>query len=173
MEYSEFIPLRTFLNCNPEFFHSEANFRKFFRKLISTVDFLHKNKIIHRDIKISNILIASNGDAIKLLDFGVAKKFNDMEYSLSPQGDFKYRAPEIKYEGGYNENCDIWSCGLVLFSLITSKNITTKKLLENSQIFAETKEISKELIELLQKMNCVSPLKRISAEDILKSPYLV
>jgi len=172
MEYSDFIPLRKFLAINPDFFHSETNLKKFFQNLISVVYYLHKNKIIHRDIKTTNILISPDGESIKLLDFGVAKKFNEMEFNLSPQGDFKYRAPEIKFEGGYNENCDIWSCGLVLYSILLEKNITTKKLLENVDMGEEMKGMSKELNELLKKMNCICPKNRISAEEILLNPWL-
>ena len=173
LEYSDFMPLKSFQQKNNDFFKFELNLKRFFRNLIEVLNYLHQNKIIHRDIKFSNILISQRGDGIKLLDFGVAKKVCDTDFCLSPQGDFKYRAPEVSFDGGYDEMCDIWSCGLVLYSLVFGKNFTTKKMLANNLHNDEAIEgISQNFIELIMKMNNKCPQERISACEILQSTFL-
>lgn len=174
MEYSEMSPLKKFMTTNEDFFKNEDNLRVFFKNLMQTVHFLHSNGIIHRDIKFSNLLISNDGKSIKLLDFGVAKKVSIEEINYSPQGDHKYRAPDLKLEGGYNEKSDIWSCGLVLFTLILGYNITTKKILETGSVeeFLKEKFLSKELINLLRKIININPKERVSAKEILECSWL-
>ena len=69
-------------------------------------------KIMHRDLKLENILLNNNLDA-KLSDFGVAKFMNNMENSCV--GTPLYMAPEVKNDENYNEKCDIWSLGIIIY----------------------------------------------------------
>lgn len=149
------------------------NLKMFLKKLVEIVDYLHQNKIVHRDIKLSNILISDDGKEIKLIDFGVAKKFHDLDITFSPQGDFRYRAPEMVKEGGYNEMCDIWGCSLLVYSLLYGHNVSTKKILEKKYDLRKDFEgFSENFFEIFKKMSNKNPDKRISAKEILKNSWL-
>lgn len=90
----------------------------FFRQIIYGIDYLHSHSICHRDLKLENILLDKN-DNIKIADFGFARwmKENMAETSC---GSPHYAAPEvvkgIRYDGRI---ADIWSCGVILYSLLT------------------------------------------------------
>lgn len=173
MEYSKFQNVETFLQKNEGFFFNEMNIKIFMNKLIQIVDHMHEKKIMHRDIKCSNILISDDGNEVKLIDFGVAKKANVLDLTFSPQGDFRFRAPEMINDLGYNQTCDIWQCGLLIYSLLYGKNITTKKYLE--QKFNPERDFphfSSTFFETLKRMTCKNPEIRVSAKEILNGEWM-
>ena len=90
---------------------------RFFRQIIYGIDYLHSHSICHRDLKLENILLDEQ-DNVKIGDFGFARwmKTNIAETSC---GSLHYAAPEVvkgtKYDGRI---ADVWSCGVILYSLI-------------------------------------------------------
>ena len=102
------------------------------KQLFSAVEYLHNNSVIHRDIKPENILINSPSD-IKLADFGLAKLIQEWDVKSTPCGTSFYIAPEIlrgiETNGGEPlcttreevKYVDMWSCGVVLFSLLAGR----------------------------------------------------
>lgn len=177
MEYSEFQPLPSFLHKNKEFFKSEPNLKTFVTNLMKAVAYLHKQKIIHGDIKPNNILVSPDGKDLKLLDFGVAVKLeNDNENEdivFTPRGDFQFRSPEAIAEGAYNEKSDIWACFLLIHSLIYGQTITNRKLEQkNINVEKDCVGFSHDFFRVLNEMGEKAPEKRISAERILDSFWL-
>jgi NIMA (never in mitosis gene a)-related kinase len=86
------------------------------------VKYLHDKKILHRDLKLSNIFISSNGD-IKLGDFGIAKVLsNTDEFTKTIVGTPYYLSPEICQKKPYNYKSDIWSLGCVLYEIMNLKH---------------------------------------------------
>ena len=84
--------------------------------LITILDYLHKKKIIYRDLKAENIIINENG-YIKLTDFSFSKKINnDFTYSLV--GSPEYYSPEMINQGGYNKSVDFWQLGILLYEMV-------------------------------------------------------
>ena len=79
------------------------------------LDYLHKQSIIHRDIKAANILL-SNGVA-KLSDFGISKKVEEAKNETDFNFSAYWTAPEVINMDGYNEKCDIWSLGITAIEL--------------------------------------------------------
>ena len=90
-------------------------------QLISAIIYCHKKGIVHRDLKPENILIdkTTGGDfQIKVIDFGTALFFNSETKFHSTTGTSYYIAPEVLL-GNYDEKCDIWSCGVILYILLS------------------------------------------------------
>ena len=160
-------------------FFSEKEAAKIIQQILQAVNYLHTNNIIHRDLKPENIIFVSNDkDIIKLIDFGTAIEVKDKGKKLKKIiGTPYYIAPEVLKEN-YNEKCDVWSCGVILFILLcgyppfngrSNKEIYNK--IENSApIFydEEWNDISKEAKDLCKKMLKKNPYERFSAQECLK-----
>jgi calcium-dependent protein kinase len=89
------------------------------RQVLSAVTYLHSKKIAHRDIKPENIMFESN-DAlnVKLLDFGNSRKMGENNAMDGVYGTAYYVAPEV-LQGSYDEKCDLWSVGVILYMLLS------------------------------------------------------
>uniref|UniRef100_A0A8R1I6I4 Ribosomal protein S6 kinase n=1 Tax=Caenorhabditis japonica TaxID=281687 RepID=A0A8R1I6I4_CAEJA len=99
------------------------------RQLVSAVKYLHDKRIVHRDLKPENILFESidSSARLRLVDFGFARLLpNSMEQQLkTPCFTLQYAAPEVLDVGDsqpeYNEQCDLWSLGVVLFTMLSGQ----------------------------------------------------
>ena len=101
----------------------ELGIRKtWMRHIIEGMAYLHNNKVLHRDIKPQNILIFGDGTA-RIADFSLARAFKmaESECPYTPgMVTLWYRPPEMLLPGvDYDESCDVWSVGCVLFELMT------------------------------------------------------
>jgi len=85
--------------------------------LCRALELCEKHGIIHRDIKLANIFVSDSG-AFKLGDFGVARSMKNMEASMSRKGTLSYMAPEVYYGGTYGHQADIYSLGLVMYTVL-------------------------------------------------------
>lgn len=84
--------------------------------ICSALEICEKYKIIHRDIKVDNIFVSSNGD-YKLGDFGIAKQLEATQGEMSKKGTMMYMAPEVFKGENYNHTVDIYSLGIVMYRL--------------------------------------------------------
>ena len=107
--------------------YSEADARALFRKLIDAVAYMHGQGIVHRDLKPENFLLSSQGDdaELKVIDFGLSKlggggaDGTGTDTHMSTRvGTPYYMAPEILNGMPYDESCDIWSLGVILYILL-------------------------------------------------------
>lgn len=168
------------LNCEKI---DEAQVRYIFKQLVSVVSYLHKNQIIHRDLKPENILVDSvidNNINIKVIDFGTCNFFKKGKNLNLQVGSPYYIAPEVLNEN-YNEKCDIWSCGCILYILLVgyppfeanSHEKLVSKIKEGKINFngENWNLISNEAKDLVKKMLLVDYEKRISAEEALNHPW--
>eukprot|EP00980_Cylindrotheca_fusiformis_P024350 scaffold11783_cov120-Cylindrotheca_fusiformis.AAC.10 len=163
---------------------TEVETRRLARKLLEAVRFCHKKKIAHRDIKPENILLRSpNSDTdIKLADFGCAKYMAKPNCLTTLCGSTQYTAPELYiHKNGYNEKCDFWSIGIVLFILLGGyapfdgeeedmpKIICAGKFCFHRNYWHHISEGPKDVIRRLLRVN---PNERATLEETLDSRWL-
>jgi serine/threonine protein kinase len=185
---------------------SEAVISRIAAHIIRSLDHLEQGKQLHRDIKPGNILVSSNGSLFQLADFGISK-FLQRTSSLGVEhtntstvnaqtmiGTYCYMAPErLGTSGsgstsrGYSYPSDIWSAGLVLFTIATGKfpyshspnywdqlekikheSSPLEQLTQKDQV-----EFSKEFLSFLQSMLQKDPRKRLQAKELLVHPFLL
>ncbi|XP_060942560.1 ribosomal protein S6 kinase-related protein [Limanda limanda] len=99
---------------------TEDTVRVFAAELGCALGFLHDFGIIHRDVKMENILLTDNGH-LRLADFGLSRRLERGGRAFTICGTIQYMAPEVLSGGPYNHAADWWSLGILLFSLVTGK----------------------------------------------------
>ena len=151
------------------------------RQLFSVIAHLHSKKIAHRDIKPENILLEdSKGEIhLKLADFGNALLMRDGEKMKGETGTCYYMAPEVIDEE-YTEKCDVWSCGVIMFMLLSGnppfQGNSDEEIMKNvkAQLYSmagpEFAKITEEAKCLISKI-LVPEETRISAIDVLMDPW--
>ena len=167
-----------------EKFFTERKAGTIFNQLLSAVNHLHKKRIVHRDLKPENIVLieAKNKDVfIKLIDFGtsITIKGKNLTQEL---GTIYYIAPEV-FMNNYNEKADIWSCGIILYTMLcghppfcgNKENTIKSKILHSKLIFPskEFKSVSKEAIEYIKHLLAYNPEQRPTAEEALNNKWLL
>jgi PAS domain S-box-containing protein len=97
----------------------EDEARTFFRQIISAVDYMHRSGIVHRDLKLENILLDRNG-RVKIIDLGLGNFFDKSTLLSTFCGTPDYSAPELWSGKNYTgPEVDIWSLGVVLYAMVT------------------------------------------------------
>jgi calcium-dependent protein kinase len=154
-------------------------------QLFSAINYCHNMNIIHRDIKPENILIVSknkrnNFPNVKIGDFGMSKVIQKNVLENKIVGSIYYVAPEV-IQQKYNQKCDIWSCGVIMYVLLTKKppfgGDTSEEIIEKIKkgVFDMTSppfnKISSSAKDLLQKLLTLDIKKRISAQEALCHPW--
>ncbi|CAK8679913.1 unnamed protein product [Clavelina lepadiformis] len=103
----------------------ESTVRKYMYQLVNAVAYLHGRKIVHRDLKVENLLLDSD-DNLKIIDFGlsntVSPHCSDISSSLATQcGSPAYAAPELLSKRTYGPKVDVWSIGVITYALLVGK----------------------------------------------------
>ena len=133
------------------------------------INYLHKNMIIHRDLRAENILFVSRIQddlRVKLIDFGTATKFDKDTYITQAYGTPYYIAPEV-CKGCYTEKADLWSIGVLLHIMLTGRPLftgTDTEILKQVARYkmmtfdgADYKRLSSGAIDLLKKLTHSDP----------------
>ncbi|TNV85620.1 hypothetical protein FGO68_gene14086 [Halteria grandinella] len=154
-------------------------------QLLLALDFMHKREIVHRDIKLDNILLNKVSEGhfdVKIADFGLAAKLSSISGVLTEIcGSAGYIAPEILRELPYDEKVDIFSLGSVFFNFMTgcflfSGNSEDEVLKNNTRcntanIETNLRHYSRLARDLFLQMVKKDPKQRPSAENALKHPW--
>jgi calcium-dependent protein kinase len=153
-------------------------------QLLSATNHLHMKKIVHRDLKPENIVFSetlNNEIFIKLIDFGtsVCMKNEPLTQEL---GTIYYIAPEV-FKNNYNEKADVWSCGIILYTMLcghppfrgTKEEEIKQKILKGKLDFPgkEWNKVSREAVDFVCDLLTYDPNNRISAEKALNNPWLI
>ena len=89
------------------------------QQLLTAAKYIHSQGIVHRDIKPENIVFVSKNKLfVKLMDFGNSSKIKDWQRMKEVVGTSYYIAPEVLF-GEYNQSCDLWSIGVILYIMLT------------------------------------------------------
>ncbi len=103
-------------------FHiTEARARNIIHALATALYYIHSYGIVHRDIKLDNVLMVDESDDsdVKIVDFGLSKMIGPNETCIEPFGTYGYAAPEVLEQRPYNASVDIWGLGAVLYIMLT------------------------------------------------------
>lgn len=153
---------------------SEEEIRQYIFQLKEGLSYLRLKKIMHRDLKTTNILLFSNDDThiLKIADFGFAKYYddkNDHELEHTICGTPLYMAPEIILSKKYSSKSDLWSIGVIIYEMIyhnypymANNIIDLLKKIQCEEIIYDSKNISAECLDLIKSLLVVYPEKRIS-----------
>ena len=168
---------------------SETQIAVIFKQLLSGLAYLHSHNIVHRDLKLENILIQekekskTNGEDlfnIKIIDFGTARIFDNKRNPQSIVGSSYYIAPEVLKQK-YNKECDLWSVGVILYMFIVGHapfdGCDDEEITSSIQrgIYRKDdkrwKKASKEVKDLIQRLLIYNPSKRLTAIQALRHPW--
>lgn len=155
---------------------TEYEAKKIMRQLSYALYFLHVNcNIVHRDLKLENIIYDEENDAIKLLDFGIS---SDNSIMTTQCGSLPYCSPELIVGKEYSRGVDIWSSGVICYSLLKGElpffDTNTQNLIHKI-INDDPPPISfstPESQDLIKKMLDKNPNTRIKIEDVLCHSWL-
>ena len=151
----------------------------FFYQLINCLEYIHSQKICHRDLKLENLLL-TKGKLLKIIDFGLSHEFDGKNLLKTKCGSPSYASPEIvrgeKYDGF---KVDIWCCGIILYAMVcgflpfdtefeNNKSLFKKILLCDPEI---PKGLSEDVKILIKSMLTSDPKNRISIEEIKKNNF--
>jgi calcium-dependent protein kinase len=152
------------------------------KQILSAICYSHQNNVVHRDLKPENILLddKSKEPIIKLIDWGGARYFSKNKKMTKISGTPYYIAPEVLNEV-YDERCDIWSCGVILYILLCGyppfNGDTDTEIMKAVKIgkydfpSEEWGSISKEAKELVSNMLKYDPKKRFTAIQCLSHAW--
>uniref|UniRef100_H2Y4V1 non-specific serine/threonine protein kinase n=1 Tax=Ciona savignyi TaxID=51511 RepID=H2Y4V1_CIOSA len=159
-------------------FFTEKEASAVLKTVTKVVVYMHKNGVVHRDLKPSNILYADetgNPDSLRVCDFGFAKQLrHDNGLLMTPCYTANFVAPEVLKKKGYDEACDIWSLGVLLYTMLAGytpfangpddtptdilKRIETGKFNMSGGNWKSVSDIAKDLV---RRMLHVDPNRRL------------
>ncbi|XP_062952149.1 ribosomal protein S6 kinase alpha-2 isoform X1 [Cynocephalus volans] len=158
--------------------------------ITKTMDYLHSQGVVHRDLKPSNILYmdeSGNPESIRICDFGFAKQLRaENGLLMTPCYTANFVAPEVLKRQGYDAACDIWSLGILLYTMLAGftpfangPDDTPEEILARigSGKYALSggnwDSISDAAKDVVSKMLHVDPHQRLTAVQVLKHPWIV
>ena len=171
-------PLKVYIKLNKKLSLEQSKF--YLACIITTLDYIHKKNIIHRDLRPENILINNNG-YIKLSEFTFSKKLNNnLTYSIC--GSPEYYSPEMVNKSGYNKSIDFWQLGILLYEMLSGKTpfydsdpvIIYKKIIKRTIYFQDgfnknAKLFIKQflIIDMNKRLGCT----KNGIYEIIKHPF--
>lgn len=156
---------------------TEPEVRYYLRQLVDGVDYIHSNRIIHRDLKLGNMLLNADME-LKLADFGLATRVDFAgEKKMTVCGTPNYIAPEVLQKKGHSFEADIWAVGCITYALLvgrppfetTTLKETYLRITENNYTLPPS--LSSAAKNLIRRCLNPEPTKRPSLQDILSDEF--
>jgi calcium-dependent protein kinase len=163
--------------------YTEKDAARIFKQILAAVNYLNAHGVCHRDLKPENILFSTieEESPLKLIDFGLSKVFNSEGSTMKGAvGTTFYMAPEV-ITGKYNEKCDVWACGVILYLMLCGKppfyssdEEELKEKICSMQYDLNYKEflnVSQDALDLIKSI-FVPMEQRPSAYDLLNTKWI-
>jgi len=160
----------------------EGTAQRWIGHLAAGLECLWRRSLVHRDLKPQNLLLteASDNGTLKIGDFGFARQLGPSKLAETLCGSPLYMAPEILALKRYDAKADLWSAGTVLFEMVAGRPPYSgrdhRDLLRNIRRKAlrlpKDVTVSRECLDVLQKLLRRDPLKRCAFEDFFRDPFV-
>ena len=154
-------------------------------QILSAINYCHSMNIVHRDLKPENILISKRENGllrVKVCDFGTSKMVEKGSVIKKIVGSSYYIAPEV-LQKKYNEKCDLWSCGVIMYILLSARppfeGDDDKEIIERVKTgkydltSSPWDSVSNEAKDLISKLLVMDIDKRIDAKTALEHPWFI
>uniref|UniRef100_UPI00358EB8D6 ribosomal protein S6 kinase alpha-5 isoform X2 n=1 Tax=Myxine glutinosa TaxID=7769 RepID=UPI00358EB8D6 len=171
---------------------SESEASHIMRRMVSATSYMHDKGVVHRDLKPENLLFADESEVapIKIVDFGFARvKPADGQPMQTPCFTLQYAAPELLAQHGYDKSCDIWSLGVILYTMLSGRvpfqasgpgftsssaaDIMRKIKVGDFSFEGEAwQNVSQAAKDLIQGLLTVDPNKRVKMEGLRLNEWL-
>ena len=154
---------------------SERLCKRYFHQILIAVSYLHENDIVHRDLKLENIIIDKDNN-VKLIDFGFGNFILNGNHLLRTFcGSPDYAAPELFFGKAYNGfSIDCWSLGVCLFAMLFRKFPFENSIaiMERQFVFPKNSNVSSDARDLLTKILLKDPSERLTTKQMLEHPWI-
>jgi len=164
--------------------YTEKSAARFIKDVAEAIHYLHSKGIVHRDLKPENILLADEAEDahVKIADFGLSKVMDDAALQTAC-GTPGYVAPEVLMGGGYHQEVDIWSIGVIMYILLCGYPPFFAE--NNTKLFAKIMAcqfafqspywdpISDSAKDLVRHMLVVDPKQRYNTQQVLEHPWVM
>jgi serine/threonine protein kinase len=163
---------------------SEERARELCHQIGSAVLYLHKYGIVHRDLKLENIMMTDDTEesVSKLVDFGLCKLMGPGQKASESLGTIAYASPEILKGNAYDFCIDVWSLGVIFFVLLSgtlpfeaeTQDDTANLIIESDLQFSapKWKKLDQRCVKLVEKMLRKKIEKRITLPDVVNDLWL-
>lgn len=165
---------------------TESDAARCMQDVAEAIGYLHRRDIVHRDLKPENLLyVTEEPDSdLVLADFGIAKTLSSPEEKLtSMAGSFGYAAPEVLRGTGHGKPCDIWSLGVVTYTVLSGyspfRAETVNEFMDEVSPGFEPvfhvkywKHVSEDAKRFVRSLLQYDPEKRPTAEEVIRDPWL-
>jgi serine/threonine protein kinase len=174
--------------------YTEAEAKVVVQRTLRGIDYLHKNLVVHRDLKLENLMLKLEDDlsSVVIVDFGLAKRCRDKKGSVvlphaqgvddSAVGTPVYAAPEVVEEKSYGAAVDMWSLGVIVYILVTGAmpRDLWKSALKYGRVAEadfgfdcyEWDTVSEAARDFVRRCLTHDPKRRLSAADALEHPWM-
>ncbi|CAD8176142.1 unnamed protein product [Paramecium octaurelia] len=152
------------------------------KQILAGVVHCHEKKVVHRDLKPENIIFENKkpNSNLKIIDFGTSRKMETNQNLTKRLGTPYYIAPEV-LKRNYNEKCDVWSCGVILYIMLCGYppfGGQDQEILQNIELGKyefdpeDWNKISDEAKNLIKRMLTKDYQQRISAQEAYNDPWI-
>ncbi|XP_051820691.1 serine/threonine-protein kinase PLK1 [Antechinus flavipes] len=156
---------------------TEPEARYYLRQIVLGCQYLHENKVIHRDLKLGNLFLNDEME-VKIGDFGLATRVEyDGERKRTLCGTPNYIAPEVLSKKGHSFEVDVWSIGCIMYTLLVGKPPFETSCLKETYIrikkneYSIPKHINPVAASLIQKMLRSDPASRPTINELLNDEF--